>query len=67
MQYVAKTQSGSSTGVTYGQQLTSGWTPVGNNSIIETSSSQYIVVALVNKTKGNAAVAASAVAAVVGG
>ena len=66
MQYVAKTQSGSSAGVTYGQQLTSGWTPVGNNSIIETSSGQYIVVALVNKTKGNAAVAASAVAAVVG-
>ena len=66
MQYVAKSQSGSSTGVTYGQQLTSGWTPVGNNSIIETSSGQYIVVALVNKTKGNAAVAASAVAAVVG-
>lgn len=66
MQYVAKSQSGSSAGVTYGQQLTSGWTPVGNNSIIETSSGQYIVVALVNKTKGNAAVAASAVAAVVG-
>lgn len=66
MQYVAKSQSGSSAGVTYGQQLTSGWTPVQNNSIMETSSGQYIVVALVNTTKGNAAVAASAVASVVG-
>lgn len=66
MQYVAKSQSGSSAGVTYGQQLTSGWTPVQNNSIMETASGQYIVVALVNTTKGNAAVAASAVASVVG-
>jgi hypothetical protein len=66
MQYVAKSQSGSSTDVTYGQQLTSGWTPVQNNSIMETASGQYIVVALVNTTKGNAAVAASAVASVVG-
>lgn len=66
MQYVAMTQSGSSPSVTYGQQLTSGWTPVQNNSIMQTASGQYIVVALVNTTKGNAAVAASAVASVVG-
>ncbi|HIW40625.1 MAG TPA: hypothetical protein H9743_00500 [Candidatus Mediterraneibacter vanvlietii] len=67
MQYVAMSQSGASPSVTYGQQLTSGWTPVQNNSIMETATSQYIVVALVNTTKGNAAVAASAVASVVGG
>lgn len=66
MQYVAMSQAGSSPSVTYGQQLTSGWTPVQNNSIMQTASGQYIVVALVNTTKGNAAVAASAVASVVG-
>lgn len=66
MQYVAKSAS-ANTLPTYGQALTSGWTPVTNGSILTTSAGQYIVVALVNATKGNTATAAAAVSAVVGG
>lgn len=66
MQYVAKSAS-ANTLPTYGQALTSGWAPVNNGSIITTSAGQYIVVALVNATKGNTATAAAAVSAVVGG
>lgn len=66
MQYVAQSAS-ANTLPTYGQALTSGWTPVTNGSILTTSAGQYIVVALVNATKGNTATAAAAVSAVVGG
>ena len=66
MQYVAKSQAAATPLPTYGESLTSGWAPIQNGSAITTADSQYIVVALVNKTKNNAAVAASAVAAVVG-
>ncbi|WP_229056935.1 hypothetical protein [Holdemania sp. 1001302B_160321_E10] len=66
MQYVAKSQAAATPLPAYGESLTSGWTPIQNGSAITTADSQYIVVALVNKTKNNAAVAASAVAAVVG-
>ena len=65
MQYVAQSAS-ANTLPTYGQALTSGWTPVTNGSILTTSAGQYIVVALVNATKGNTATAAAAVSAVVG-
>ena len=65
MQYVAKSAS-ANTLPTYGEALTSGWTPVTNGSILTTSAGQYIVVALVNATKGNTATAAAAVSAVVG-
>lgn len=65
MQYVAQSAS-ANTLPTYGQALTSGWTPVTNGSILTTASGQYIVCALVNSTKGNTATAASAVSAVVG-
>ena len=64
MQYVAKSAS-ANTLPTYGQALTSGWTPVTNGSILTTAAGQYIVV-LVNATKGNTATAAAAVSAVVG-
>ena len=65
MQYVAKSAS-ANTLPTYGQALTSGWSPVTNGSIMTTAAGQYIVVALVNATKGNTATAAAAVSAVVG-
>ena len=66
MQYVAKSQAAATPLPTYGESLTTGWAPVQNGSAVTTADSQFIVVALVNKTKNNAAVAASAVAAVVG-
>lgn len=65
MQYVAQSAS-ANTLPTYGQALTSGWSPVTNGSIMTTAAGQYIVVALVNATKGNTATAAAAVSAVVG-
>lgn len=66
MAYVA--QSGASAALpTYGQALTSGWTPVNNGDSFTTAASQTITVALVNTTKGNTATAGGSAAAVVGG
>ena len=65
MAYVAKSGA-SATLPTYGQQLTSGWTPVTNGTAITTAASQVITVALVNTTKGNAATAGGSATAVVG-
>ena len=65
MQYVA--QSGSSASLpTYGQALTSGWTPVSDGYSMTTATGQTITLALVNATKGNIAVAGGSAAAVVG-
>lgn len=64
--YVAKSGA-SATLPTYGQELTSGWTPVVNGTALETASGQTIIVALINTTKGNIAVAGGSAAAVVGG
>lgn len=63
--YVAKSDSGAQT-PTYGQALTSGWTPVQNGTSFTTSSGQTITIAAVNATKGNIAVASGNAAAVVG-
>ena len=64
MAYVA--QSAASAQLpTYGQQLSSGWAPVTNGTAITTAASQVITVALVNTTKGNAAVAGGSATAVV--
>lgn len=65
MAYVAKSAASAQL-PTYGQQLSSGWTPVTNGTAITTATSQVITVALVNTTKGNAAVAGGSVTAVVG-
>lgn len=65
MAYVAKSDA-SAQMPTYGQQLTSGWTPVTNGAAMTTSSGQTITVVLVNTTKGNTAVAGGSAAAVVG-
>lgn len=63
--YVAQSASGAQT-PTYGQALTSGWTPVQNGDSIATASGQTITVAAVNATRGNIAVASGNAVAVVG-
>lgn len=65
MAYVAKSAASAQL-PTYGQQLSSGWTPVTNGTAITTAAAQVITVALVNTTKGNAAVAGGSATAVVG-
>lgn len=65
MAYMA--QSGASEAdVDYGEKLSSGWTEVQNGASLTTASGQTISVALVNKTKENAAVALGSASAVVG-
>ena len=66
MAYVAK-DGASAQLPTYGQALTSGWTPVVNGTAITTETGHTVTVALVNVTKGNIATAAGSAAAVVGG
>lgn len=51
---------------TYGQKLTTGWTPVQNGSSIAATSGNTISVAVVNVAQGNAATAAGSAVAVVG-
>lgn len=63
--YVAQTGTGA-TSVTYGQQLTTGWTPVDNGSIIKATAGQTVTVAVVNSTKNNAAVSVGSALAAVG-
>ena len=63
--YVAQSNTGAQT-PTYGQALTSGWTPVQNGDIFTTASGQTVTIAAVNATKGNIAVASGNAAAVVG-
>lgn len=63
--YVAKSGSGAQT-PTYGQALTSGWTPVQNGTSFQTASGQTVTIAAVNATKGNTAVASGNAVAVVG-
>lgn len=65
MAYVARSAASAQL-PTYGQLLSSGWTPVTNGTAITTAASQVITVALVNTTKGNAAVAGGSATAVVG-
>ena len=65
MAYVAK-DSASAQLPTYGQDLSSGWTPVVNGTSIETAASHVITVALVNTTKGDIATAGGSATAVVG-
>lgn len=65
MAYVAKSDSAADL-PDYGEQLTSGWTPVTNGTSITSASGQTVTVALVNTTKGNAAVKGGSAAAVVG-
>ena len=64
--YVAQSASGAQT-PTYGQALTSGWTPVQNGDSFTTASGQTVTIAAVNATKGNIAVASGNAAAVVSG
>lgn len=66
MSYVAK-DGASAQLPTYGQALSSGWTPVVNGTAIETETGHVITVALVNTTKGNIATAGGSATAVVGG
>ena len=66
MAYVAKSAASADL-PDYGETLTSGWTPVTNGTSITTAASQVITVALVNTTKGNAAVSGGSATAVVGG
>lgn len=66
MAYVAK-DGASAQLPTYGQDLSSGWTPVVNGTAIETETGHVITVALVNTTKGNIATAGGSATAVVGG
>lgn len=63
--YVAQSNTGAQT-PTYGQALTSGWTPVQNGDSFTTASGQTVTIAAVNATKGNIAVASGNAAAVVG-
>lgn len=63
--YVAKSGPSAQT-PTYGQALTSGWTPVQNGTSFTTASGQTVTIAAVNATKGNTAVASGNAAAVVG-
>lgn len=63
--YVAKSESSAQT-PTYGQALTSGWTPVQNGDSFTTASGQTVTIAAVNATKGNTAVASGNAVAVVG-
>ena len=65
MAYVAK-DGASAQLPTYGQDLSSGWTPVVNGTSIETAASHVITVALVNTTKGDIATAGGSATAVVG-
>lgn len=65
MAYVAKSDASADL-PTYGEKLTSGWTPVQNGSSLTTAAGQTITVALVNTTRGNTAVAGGSAAAVVG-
>jgi hypothetical protein len=65
MAYVAKSDSAADL-PTYGEALTSGWTPVTNGTALTTAASQVITVALVNTTKGNIAVSGGSATAVVG-
>lgn len=65
MAYVAK-DGASAQLPTYGQNLSSGWTPVVNGTSIETAASHVITVALVNTTKGDIATAGGSATAVVG-
>ena len=65
MAYLAKSDASAQT-PTYGQELTSGWTPVFNGTSLTTATGQTITVALVNTTKKNAATASGTAAAVVG-
>lgn len=65
MAYVAK--SGDAAALpTYGDKLTTGWTPVANGASLTSASGKVITVALVNTTKGNIAVAGGSATAVVG-
>ncbi len=66
MAYVAK-DGASAQLPTYGQDLSSGWTPVVNGTAVTTETGHVITVALVNTTKGNIATAGGSATAVVGG